>query len=95
MICSRHLEVYEVVTGIVSSLKAFVEILFSDFSPKLSLGNIPSSTSFYDKNKKQKPKKWNYITIKFCTYLLNEINLFKKSNIGWTFCLYWNKNILL
>lgn len=61
MICSRHLEA-EVVTGIVSSLKAFVEILFSDFSPKLSLGNIPSSTSFYDKNKKQKPKK-KYITI--------------------------------
>lgn len=57
MICSRHLEVHEVVTGIVSSLKAFVEILFSDFSPKLSLGNIPSNTSLYDKNKKQNQKR--------------------------------------
>ena len=42
LICSRHLEVHEVVTDIVSSLKAFIEILFSDFSPKISLGNIPS-----------------------------------------------------
>lgn len=68
LICSRHLEVHEVVTGIVSSLKAFVEILFSDFSPKIALGNISSNTSFYDKNKNQKPKKSNYISIRFCRY---------------------------